>query len=312
MSVVTVTLNPCIDKTCTVERMVPEDKLSAKQVREYPGGGGINVARVITRLGESTCALWSGGGPNAQLLSQLLDEERVSHRLVPLAGNVRENIIITDASEQHQYRIGMPGQALADDAVPAWLEALSAACTSHTRYVAVSGSLAEGSSLAAYAALLDAVPKNARLIVDSKGEALQKALDFGTFLIKPNYRELQQLTGHQLDEPQSVVRAAKEVVAGGGAEVVLVSLGAEGAMLVTADGAWRLAAPDVDAVSKVGAGDSMLGGVISGLLRDYPLQDAVRLGVAAGTAAVMSEGTELCSRENTELLYPRVTAKEGI
>ena len=127
MSVVTVTLNPCIDKTCTVERMVPEDKLSAKQVREYPGGGGINVARVITRLGESTCALWSGGGPNAQLLSQLLDEERVSHRLVPMAGNVRENIIITDASEQHQYRIGMPGQALADDAVPAWLEALRAA-----------------------------------------------------------------------------------------------------------------------------------------------------------------------------------------
>ena len=306
MSVVTVTLNPCIDKVCTVDQMLPEHKLTARDVGEFPGGGGINVARVVHRLGGSVCALWSKGGPTGELLSRLLDAEAVSHCPVPTDGNVRENIIITDASTEQQYRLGMPGPALKDDQVPLWKQKLRESCSSGARYAVFSGSLPEESTLDGYEKLLRAIPQNVRLVVDTKGEALRRALEIGVFLIKPNLRELQQLTGLEGAEREAVERAARDLVTQRGVQVVVVSLGPDGAMAVTADRAQRFVAPDVETVSKVGAGDSMLGGVVTGLLEGSSLDDAIRLGVAAGTAAVMSAGTELCSRDDTRRLYSQI------
>jgi 6-phosphofructokinase 2 len=146
-------------------------------------------------------------------------------------------------------------------------------------------------------------------VVDTKDAALARALDAGVFLIKPNIHELEQLVGRELAGDRAVAEAAGEIVDRGGAEVALVSLGRGGAMLVTADGVEHLRAPVVPLGSKVGAGDSMVGGLAVALARGRELRDAARYAVAAGAAAVMTPGTELCRAEDVERLDQQMASQ---
>lgn len=310
MTVVTITLNPCIDKTFFVERVIPDHKLAGYDVRDYPGGGGINVARVMTRLGGEARALWSQGGATGRLLARLLDAESVPHTPVPIDGDVRENLIITDASSGQQYRFGLPGPSLGDAERGRWLEAVQA-LPSSVRYVVVSGSLPGDTPLDWHDDLLRALPERALVILDTKKDALRRALDnIGVFLIKPNVHELAQLAGRELAGDEDIARTARELIERGGAQVVVVSLGRGGAMLVTADAIERFTAPCVPIRSRVGAGDSMVGGLVTALSREWPLSEAVRFGVAAGTATVMTTGTELCRRHDVERLYRSMSSQE--
>jgi 6-phosphofructokinase 2 len=321
MTVVTVTLNPCIDQTFSVERIVADRKLAGEDVREYPGGGGINVARVISRLGGDVHALWSCGGDTGGRLAQLLDSERVPHTPIPIGGKVRVNLIITDASSGEQYRFGMPGPVLTEEEHARWLDALGR-LPSSVRYLALSGSLPGGVSVEAYAELLRAVPGGIRVIVDTKKDALRQAFATGVYLVKPNLNELGEVAGRELTDDEQIERAAREIIEfpaefpgefpgeRRGAKVVLVSLGRAGALLVTADSIERFSTPAVPVRSKVGAGDSMIGGLLAALDQGRPLNEAVRVGVAAGAAAVMRHGTELCRREDVERLYPSVRRQE--
>lgn len=304
MRVVTVTLNPCVDKSFSVPRVIPNRKLAGRDVRLDPGGGGLNVARVITRLGGEVRALWSCGGSTGELITQMLAGEGVAHEPVPIAKPVRENLIIEDSSSGEQYRFGLPGPALSEAERGEWL--------AHVRerspaYLVVSGSLPPGVSVDWYAELLGAAASETRVIVDTKHEALARALELGVYLIKPNCNELAELVGDELDDDEGIEAAAAEIIQSGGAEVVLVSLGRAGALLVTADHPpERFTAPSVPLRSKVGAGDSLVGGLVAALSRGEPLRDAVAWGIAAGAATVMTEGTKLCRREDVERLYPRV------
>lgn len=310
MSVVTATLNPCIDKTFSVKRMIPERKLAGSAPVEYPGGGGINVARVLTRLGVDGLALWSRGGVTGRKLGQLLDAEQVPHRPVSIEQAVRENLIIRDDSTGQQYRFGMPGPTLSATDREAWMGALRDRAPS-TRYVVFSGSLPGGTSADWYERLLAAAPSDARLIVDTKQQALRRALRHGVFLIKPNINELEELVERELPDDAAIERACRDIIASGGAEVVVVSLGRGGAILITREAVERFVAPSVRLCSKVGAGDSMVGGIVAALAQDRGLSEAVTLGVAAGAAAVMTEGTELCHREDVERLYASVQRQNG-
>jgi 6-phosphofructokinase 2 len=305
MSIVTVTLNPCIDKTLSVKRVVADHKLAGQDVHEYPGGGGINVARVITRLGGHALALWTRGGDLGTRLARLLDAERVSHRPVPIEGEIRENVIVLDRSTGEQYRFGMPGPRLSDAERLRWVETLRGLPVS-TGYVVLSGGLPDAVPGQWYGDLVRALPKGARVIVDSKQEALRRALDVGVYLIKPNLREFEELVGRQMSRDEEIERAAREIIERRGAEVVLVSLGRGGAILVTGRGMDHFITPPVPVRSKVGAGDSMVGGLTAALAENRPLEEAVRFGVAAGAAAVMNEGTELCRLEDAEHLYQSV------
>ncbi len=308
MTVVTVTLNPCIDKAFSVDRMVPDRKLAGERLREDPGGGGINVARVITRLGGDALALWSAGGETGRRLARLLDAEGVPHEAIPIEGQVRENLIITDASTGEQYRFGMPGPMLSEAELARWAARLGRLPAS-VHYVAFSGSLPGNLLAQSFEALLRSVPNGIRIVVDSKREALRQALETGVYLVKPNLHELGEVWEQELAGDDQVEQAAREIIEAGGAEVVLVSLGRGGALLVTANRIERFASPPVPIRSKVGAGDSMVGAVLAALDQGRPLEDAARLGVAAGAAAVMSEGTELCRREDTERLYRSVCSE---
>ena len=302
MKIVTVTLNPCIDKTFSVDRVAADRKLAGHDVHVYPGGGGINVARAVTRLGVEAQALWSCGGDVGRHLTRLLDAEQVPHVPVPIDGEVRENLIVFDESSREQYRFGMPGPRFSQADRARWLEAVQSVAPS-VEFVVFSGSLPDAEPGDWYQELLRAVRSGTRIIVDTAGVALRRALDSGVFLIKPNQRELGEVVGRELVRETEIEEVAREIVAAGGAEVVVVSLGRGGAVCASKDGVARFLAPAVLARSKVGAGDSMVAGLTAGLTQRRSLEDAVRFGVAAGSAAVMNEGTELCRREDAERLY---------
>lgn len=302
MSIVTITLNPCIDKTVSVEQVLPDCKLSCTNVRLYPGGGGLNVARVISRLGSNVDAYWTCGGDNGRRLRQLLDNESISHQPVLIDDAVRENLIVREASSGNLFRFGMPGPQLSEGERGYWLEQIAQLPPS-TKYVVFSGSLPQGAPPAWYEELLRAVPEGARVVVDTKMDALRRALAVGVYLIKPNVREMEELVGHELRDDTAIEHAARDVVSGGGTNVVILSLGRAGVLLVTREGIERIPAPSVRLRSKVGAGDAVVGGVVTALCKGKALTEAARFGVVAGAAAVMTEGTELCRKDDVEQLF---------
>lgn len=308
--IATVTLHPCIDKTFSVDRVIPDRKLTGYDVRSYPGGGGLNAARVISRLDGAPRALWtSAERPNAEALAEMLDAENLDHAPLPVAGDVRENLIVTDESTGEQYRFGTPGPALSGRERASWLDHLRSHAASAS-YVVFSGSLPPETPPAWYGELIDVVAGSSRVVVDTKAQGLRAALEIGVYLIKPNAGELADLLGRELASDSEIEEAATALVKRGAAEVVLVSLGRGGAILTTARGSERLAAPSVRMRSKVGAGDSLVGATVWALDNDRPIEDAARYGVAAGAAAVITAGTELCRAEDVERLY-RQMARRG-
>lgn len=309
MNIVTITLNPCIDKSFSVERIVADRKLAGHDVREYPGGGGINVARVIARLGGRGEAYWSCGGAIGNRLGRLLDAEKVPHAPLSIEGEVRENLIVTDRSTREHYLFTMPGPSLTDADRMRWIEGLRRLPPS-VEYVVFSGGLPYLLSPQWYGELLGTVPRGAKVIVDAKQDALRQALERGVYLVKPNVRELSEIVDRELAHDLEIEQAARELVNAKGAQVVVVSLGPGGAILVTPDRVERFSAPSVPVRGWVGAGDSMVGAIVAALGQNRPLEEAVRLGVAAGAATVMNEGTALCRRRDVERLYPHVHRQE--
>jgi 6-phosphofructokinase 2 len=304
-TIVTVTLNPCVDKTFTVERVIANRKLSGTEVRCYPGGGGINVARAVIALGGRACALWSRGGPIGAQLQGLLDDEGVPHAPVTIAGAIRENLIVDERDSDDQYRFGMPGPSLDDEDLERWRSVI-AAQTREPGYLVVSGSLPPNVSADWLAETIRALPAHTRVIIDSKQPALARALDVGVFLIKPNINELQALAGRELVDDDAIVAAGRDIVAGGGTQAVLISLGGGGALFIDNDSADHIPAPSVPRRSRVGAGDSMIGGMVCRLAAGDDASVAACYAVAAGTASVMTPGTELCRRDDTDRLYQQI------
>ena len=293
-TVSTLTINPSIDISTAVAEVAPDRKLRCERPRLDPGGGGINVARVIHRLGGACLAFHAAGGHTGRLLCDLLDAEGVVHRPIEIEGNTREDVTVTDRARGHQYRFVMPGPRLAEGEWRRCLEVVLNA-TPSPDYIVASGSLPEGVPSDFYARLArEARTRRFRLVLDTSGEALRAAAAERVYLVKPNRREVEQLLGRPLSDESELRQALRQFVHDGHAEAVVVSLGAEGALLVTSATAERLPAPKVPVESRIGAGDSMVAGIVLALARGNSLRQAVLLGLAAGSATVMTPGTELC------------------
>ncbi len=300
--VVTLTMNPSVDESTSIERVVPEHKLRCARPRYDPGGGGINVARAMHKLGGECHALFVEGGLTGQVLSGLLRAEGVPFTPIPVAGDTRINLHVEEDACGAQFRFNMPGPVLTE---AEWQFALAcvAAHSPAPDYFVLSGSLPEGVPDSFFAQAATAVKaRGARVVLDTSGEPLRLALESGVFLVKPNQRELGELTGLPVDSPDAVAAAAREIVARGWCEAAVVSMAAEGALLVTTTETYRAVPPPVTPHSTIGAGDSTVGGIMVKLAAGGSLREAVRFGVAAGTAAVMSEGTQLCRLEDAERL----------
>jgi len=302
-TIVTMTLNPAIDKSSSVDHVVPERKLYCKPPLFEPGGGGVNVSRAIKKLGGKSLLLYPAGGLTGKRLQQLLDEEGLDHRPLPIVGMIRESLVILEESTGQQYRFGMPGPKLKKIEWESFLQKL-AVIAPPPDYVVASGSLPPGVPPDFYAQVARVgKKKGTKTIVDVSGKALKEALEEGVFLIKPNVREFRELVGEEIKEESQIKAEAQKMVKSGRCEVLVISLGAAGALAVSEDFAEHILPPTVPIVSKVGAGDSMVAGIALSLARGNPLRESVLFGVAAGTAAVMTPGTELCRREDAERLY---------
>ncbi len=300
--IVTLTLNPAVDKNSEVPQVVAERKLRCEPPVYHPGGGGLNVARALTELGGDVAAYWACGGIIGQLLSHLLDDERIVHHPLAIEAQTRENLILFERSSDRQYRFGMPGAVLTADEIRTCIETLLA-IHPPPEYLVLSGSLPAGVDQALYARVAGAMPSSCRVVLDTSGTPLRRGLEAPVYLLKPNMRELGQLAGRQVEDDSQIRKVARSLIDQAKAEVVVTSLGSGGAVLTTAEKHRHIRAPTVSIRSKVGAGDSMVAGLVHALSEGKSLADAMRFGVAAGSAAVMTGGTQLCRREDTERLF---------
>jgi 6-phosphofructokinase 2 len=306
-AIVTLTMNPALDVATATDIIAPSTKLRCEAPRYDPGGGGINVARAVHRLGGDALAVFPVGGASGQMIQALLGHEHVPQIGVPVPGITRESLAVVERRSGRQYRFILPGPPLAAEDQERILDALSAHAAG-TAFVVASGSLPPGITGEFYARIGKLARRvEARFVLDSSGEALTGAGD-GIFLIKASARELEQLHGTAIGDAVAQEAAACAVVASGRCEVLVVSLGGDGALLATAEGCRHFPAPAVAAQSSIGAGDSMLAGILVALGRGQPLVEAVRFGVAAGAAALLREGTGLCRREDAERLYRELAA----
>jgi 6-phosphofructokinase 2 len=300
--VLTITLNPAIDKSTTIATLVPEKKLKCSPPKFEPGGGGVNVSRALKKLGHTSTAMFFAGGYTGKFFETLLQQEAIETLVIPIGSHTRENLVVLDEAANLQYRFGMPGPAIHENE---WRECLKKLRNCNgCEYVVISGSNAPGVPLEFYSEAAEIVKqKNAKLIIDTSEKALEHALSTGVFFAKPNLGELSSLSGAKELDAGCVVEAARKIINKGNCEVMVVSMGPAGAMLVTANEHYHEAAPAVKIKSTVGAGDSMLAGIIIALQKKWPWKNVLRYGVAAGTAATMNAGTELCKKEDVEKIY---------
>lgn len=310
IGIVTLCLNPALDVSVTTPRVQATDKLRCSVPRFDPGGGGINVARMLRVLGAPAPAIFPSGGPHGAMLEQLLALEGTIVNAVPIEGHTRESFTVDEDETGLQFRFVLPGPSLTLDDQQRLLDRLDA-ISDRPRLLVVSGSLPPGVDREFFVRLKALrASLGARLILDAPGAALRMTAGTGTYLIKPNLKELEAAAGQRLDTPVSELEAARAMVAAGVAQVVVVSLGARGAHLVTRDICEHIAAPNMPTVSAIGAGDSMVAAISFGLLQGWPLLDCVRYGVAAGTAALLTPGTELARVADIERLH-RLVLSDG-
>jgi 6-phosphofructokinase 2 len=231
-SIITITFSPCIDKSTSIASLLPEKKLRCKPPKLEPGGGGINVARAIKKLGGDATAIFPSGGYTGKYFNHLMVEEKVPSLIIETANETRENIIVLDESSNDQYRFGMPGTELSEKE---WKQCLEkAAQINDAEFIIASGSLPPGVPPDIYAQLAKIARRtNAKFIVDTSGEALKQAADEGVYLLKPNLGELCTLACKKELQPGEVKDIATEIIKNGKCEVMVVSMGASGAMLVT-------------------------------------------------------------------------------
>jgi len=305
-TILTITMNPTIDLSASVENVFPDHKLRCGAMRHDPGGGGINVSRAIKRLGGDSLAMHCCGGPTGTILCTLLDAEGVNHRPISLEGWTRQSVTIFEGATRQQYRFVMPGPTVLENE---WESALAALrdLQPPPDLVVASGSLPPGVPEDFYARLARHVRETGgRLILDTSGPPLASALREGVFLFKPSLRELGDFAHGPVDHEAEQAGAASAIVQSGCCQVVVVSLGAAGVLFATESGCERLPAPSVSVRSRVGAGDSMVAGIVLAISRGDTVRDAVRFGIATGTAAVMNPGTELCHRDDVEKVWRQV------
>lgn len=300
--IVTLTLNPAIDKSTSVKAIVPDKKLQCQLPKFEPGGGGINVSRALKKLGGQSTAIYLAGSYSGKHFTHLLEKEDVESFVIEIEGHTRENLIVVDESANLQYRFGMPGPTILAKEWQACLILLEK--FSKVEYIVASGSLPNGVPVDFFGRLAAVAKKiSARLIIDTSGEPLKHAMNEGVFMIKPNLGELSNLHGVEELHEEEAVQAAKNIINQGGAKVIVVSMGAMGAMLVTKEEVFTSPSPTVKRKSTVGAGDSMVAGMVMALNNGWGWKEVLQYGIATGTATTMNPGTELCKKEDVERLY---------
>lgn len=288
--IVTVTPNPSVDRTITLDELRRGEVQRARATRMDPGGKGINVSRALAAQGTDTLAILPVGGGHGTIMTELLRQAGTRVRAVPIAEAIRANVALVEP-DGTTTKINELGPMLAPQEVGAFLAAFSESVDDDTAWVVGCGSLPPGLPPSTYADLVRLVhERGARVAVDSSGEPFTHAVAAGPDLVKPNRVELGELVRRDLPTLRDVVDAARGLIAGGIGEV-LVSLGRDGAVLVTADEVLLASATVAKPVSTVGAGDCTLAGYLHATSIGLSAAQALSCAVAFGAAAVGLPGS---------------------
>ncbi len=303
--IVTLTINPALDVSTSVKKMMPFTKMRCAPAHRDPGGGGINVARVLRRLGIDATAIYPAGGATGQLLADLLEREGVRSIVIPASNDTREDLTIFDETTREQFRLVFPGAALSEGEWQACLESL-AGITPAPAFVIASGSLPAGVPHDFFGRVVRASKARSKVIVDTSGPFLKPALEAGVYLIKPNLGEFQELAGVASADDAALIEAGRRLFDRYRIEIIALSMGPAGALLITRDTVLRANGFPIEPISVSGAGDSFLGAMVWSLANDGSLEIALRYGVAGGSAALLNPGTELCRAEDVRRLASEV------
>lgn len=305
----TLTLNPSLDVDLIVSELVPDDSNRVQAHRNYPGGKGLNVSRVVKEMGGHTMALTLLGGHTGDVVARLLREQELPFESLEVDGETRTNIFITNQKSRTVTRINERGVTLKDRAVRLLLEKLDLLDLRRVSYLVLGGSLPGDTSKDLYLKIirrLNAKGDACRILLDADGDTLMKTLEAAPAIIKPNTHEASRALGWKVESFEDAIKAAKEFLARG-IETVLLSMGDKGALAATADGIWHAKPPKVEAVSAVGAGDSFIGGFLSSLGLGLDAGTALKRACAAGAATTLTPGTELCHAADIARLVEEVT-----
>ncbi len=306
----TLTLNPALDLSTTTAHLEHTHKLRCGPMLRHPGGGGVNVARVLQRLQADVQAWHLSGGVTGAHTCQLLAAEGVPMHALPIAGTTRENMSVVETRSGHEYRFVLPGPCVSE---PEWQDCLAQLATQTPRWLVASGSLPPGVPDDFYARLIAQTRANSthaghsRIVLDTQGPALVAALQAGVYLVKPSLRELRELTGAALTDAAQWRAAARALVRSGQAEMVALSAGEHGAVLATREGVWQASALPIAALSgTTGAGDCFLAALLWALDQGAAPGEALRWGVAAGSASLLAPGSALAEACEVQRLQPQV------
>ena len=306
-------MNPSLDIAAVVEHLSPGKKLRSASRHYYPGGGGINIARVIHLYGIDVTAVLPAGGAMGDKLAGLLTEKKIAHQIIPIEQETREAFLISVADTGDSYNIVMPGPELTAQEIEQCLIALKNLQPS-PRYLVASGSLPAGVDEEFYGRLARfANSRNIRLILDTSGAPIDAALAEGVYLVRCNRHEYRNLAGEDLAKDEAARREQiSAIVMRGGMQNLIVTLGNTGALLVTPETQIRARPPAVEVASVTGAGDSFVALLTFKLAQGRSLQEALGYAVAAAAAAVTTEENELCRKEDVERLYQQMLTDETV
>lgn len=307
--ILTLTLNPAIDGACETEIVRPTHKIRTTNERYDPGGGGVNVARVLARLGSETLACYLSGGVTGKLLDSLIDAAGLSRLSIPITDGTRISHAVYERSTGKEYRFVPEGPHINGQE---WRAAIDAVAGADFSTLVASGSLPPGVPDDFYVRLLTVTrDKGARMILDCSGEALKQAVAAGgLWMVKPSRGEFEALIGRKCSDMAEVGEAATNLARQGAAELIVVTLGHEGALLAHRDGSIHRVPPDVQVKSATGAGDSFVAGMTHKLVQGWAPGRAFLYGMAAGTAAVLTPGTDLCMPADVERLFAQMEGSE--
>ena len=305
----TLTLNPAIDRELTVAEVQFDSVLSALKSQVDFGGKGFNVSRLLKSMGMPSTALGFIGGRTGDRLQHGLQALNIATDFVSIPSETRTNISIVTEKHDHYIKVNEKGPLVDEPKQRELLDKIASIAAAGDWWV-LAGSLPPGVPDSFYAQIIEILNEHQAIsILDTTGESLRLGCDAKPFLVKPNAEETQKLTGLPVDTVSQIAIAAVELRKMG-AQNVVISLGKKGALLQTAEGSWLVHSPKIKEKNPIGAGDSMVGGLVWALSQGYPLKESLGWGAASGAATASMSGTEVGSRALIEELFQQVRYEE--
>jgi 1-phosphofructokinase family hexose kinase len=292
----TVTLNPTLDITYTLDEITFEEPVRASQVLKNPGGKGINVSIALHSMGIHSIVVGLIGGFTGKEVLALLEDEGLDLRFKEIENETRTNVVILGEKDGNELAIRSAGPMVIEKKTEL-ISRFILDIVQPPGLLVLSGSLPPGMRDDIYASLITyGKSRGMKTILDSHDKPLSMGIEAGPYLIKPNIEELGDLASREFAGTDLIIEYCRGLIEKG-VEIVAISLGGDGALIVTQKEAWRGMVPSIEGEHTIGAGDSMVAGLIMGIVQDKPLEELFKIGLACGLSAVMNEGPGLCEPE---------------